>query len=73
MAIIYTYPPKSIPALNDLVLISDMSTKKNLTKSTTVSAIVDLATVTGEDPLLVTNGVLSIGNLPVTKLNSGHV
>ena len=70
MAIIYTYPLKSTPALDDLMLISDTSSKK-LTKSATISSIIDLAAVTGESPISVNSKVVSIGNLPVNKLNDG--
>tara|TARA_R100000700_G_C3171119_1_gene145693 strand:- start:1664 stop:1948 length:285 start_codon:yes stop_codon:yes gene_type:complete len=44
MSIIYTYPSKSIPVGNDLLLISDVSTDEKLTKSVTANNIANLAT-----------------------------
>ena len=41
MAIIYTYPVTT-PAAGDLVLMSDVSTSKNATKSATVQSLIDL-------------------------------
>ena len=38
MAIIYTYPTKATPALEDLILISEMSAKK-LTKNATIASL----------------------------------
>ena len=70
MAIIYTYPLKSTPALEDLILISDMSSKK-LTKSATITSLKD--TIDVVDTLNSLKGDINItGGTNITVTPSGQ-
>tara|TARA_R110001592_G_scaffold54718_1_gene167523 strand:- start:58 stop:654 length:597 start_codon:yes stop_codon:yes gene_type:complete len=70
MAIIYTYPLKSTPALEDLILISDMSSKK-LTKSATITSLKDTIDVVDSFNSL-TGAVTITGGTNVTLNTSGN-
>tara|TARA_R110000782_G_scaffold8888_1_gene28718 strand:- start:56 stop:391 length:336 start_codon:yes stop_codon:yes gene_type:complete len=70
MAIIYTYPLKSTPALEDLILISDMSSKK-LTKSATITSLKDTIDVVDSFNSL-TGAVTITGGTNVTLTTSGN-
>ena len=62
MSIIYTYPVTA-PAAGDLVLMSDVSTSKNATKSATVQSLIDLV------PADTLAEVLTAGNTATNNIN----
>jgi hypothetical protein len=70
MAIIYTYPTKATPALEDLILISDISAKK-LTKNATIASLKE--TINVVDSLNSLTGDVTItGGTNITLNPSGN-
>jgi hypothetical protein len=70
MAIIYTYPTKATPALEDLILISDMSAKK-LTKNATIASLKETINVVDSFNSL-TGDVTITGGTNITLNASGN-
>ena len=70
MAIIYTYPTKATPALEDLILISDISAKK-LTKNATIASLKETINVVDSFNSL-TGNVTITGGTNITLNTSGN-
>jgi len=70
MAIIYTYPTKATPALEDLILISDISAKK-LTKNATIASLKETINVVDSLNSL-TGNVTITGGTNITLNTSGN-